>query len=208
MAYEAGDIKTFNPQKEISREIILEILIRHRDAFKQARTGELVGKSMDELKDNDRKLNQVRALNLIIAAQREMITTSRPMIVFRSTKVWEKKFKEDNERNENPFKDFECDYKNLLGWLGFLQNCSSAIIEADITPAIEDDFMVTESKPEGEVNRLTENFFEMLEDLEESYEQIYLLMLVNKIVSSGIEEDEELTYKQKEEEMVRRVVEA
>ena len=38
--------------------------------------------------------------------------------------------------------------------------------------------------------------------------QIYLLMLTNKIVSAGIEEDEEATYKEKEEEAVRRVVEA
>ena len=165
MPYEAGDIKTFNPQKEISREIILEILIRHRDAFKQARTGELVTKSMDELKDNDRKLNQVRALNLIIAAQREMITTSRPMIIFRSTKAWEKEFKDDQDRYLNPFDKFECDYLKLLDWLKFLQNCSSAIIEAERTPALDDDFMIIEVKPEGDVNKLTENFFEMLEDL-------------------------------------------
>jgi len=48
----------------------------------------------------------------------------------------------------------------------------------------------------------------MLDDLEESYEQIYLLMLTNKIVSAGIEEDEELSYKEKEEEAIKRVVEA
>ncbi len=33
-------------------------------------------------------------------------------------------------------------------------------------------------------------------------------MLVNKIVSSGIEEDEEKSYKEKEQEAIRRVVEA
>jgi len=44
--------------------------------------------------------------------------------------------------------------------------------------------------------------------LENSYEQVYLLMLINKIVSAGLEEDEELTYKQKEEEAVRRTIEA
>jgi len=71
--YEPGDLKVFNPNKEISKEITLEILIRHRDALKQARTGELVGIPISDLKDNDRKMNQVRALNLIIAAQREMI---------------------------------------------------------------------------------------------------------------------------------------
>ncbi len=208
MGYEEGDIKTFNPQKEISREILLELLIRHRDALKQARTGELVGKTMDELKDNDRKLNQVRALNLIIAAQREMITASRPMIIFRSERAWKKKYREDEEQKEHPFTEFDCDYNKLLKWLSFLRSCEQAILEADRTPELEDDFMITHENYDGKINELTMNFFEMLEDLEESYEQIYLLMLTNKIVSSGIEEDEELTYKQKEEEMIRRVEEA
>jgi len=48
----------------------------------------------------------------------------------------------------------------------------------------------------------------MLEDLESSYEQIYLIMLTNKIVSAGIEEDEELSYKEKEEEFINRIVNA
>ena len=55
--FEAGDIRVFNPNKEISKEITLEILIRHRDALKQARTGELVGVPMEQLDDNLRKFN-------------------------------------------------------------------------------------------------------------------------------------------------------
>ena len=68
--------------------------------------------------------------------------------------------------------------------------------------------MITRETQEGKFNELTKNFYEMLEDLEASYEQIYLLMLTNKIVSAGIEDDEEMTYKEKEEEAIRRVVEA
>ena len=67
MDYEPGEIKTFNPQKGISTEIILEVLTRHRDAFKQARTGELIGLTVEKITDNDRKMNQARALNLIIS---------------------------------------------------------------------------------------------------------------------------------------------
>ena len=48
----------------------------------------------------------------------------------------------------------------------------------------------------------------MLDELENSYEQIYLLMLTNKIVSAGVEEDDEMTYKEKEQEAIRRAVEA
>jgi len=210
MAYEAGDIKIFNPNKEISKEITLEILIRHRDALKQARTGELLGIPMDKIKDNDRKMYQARALNLIIAAQREMVTVSRPIVFFTSTQKWKKKNRKDEDKDKNPFEKEENDYKSLMTWLNFLRLCEKAIIIADKTRSLDDDFMVTKVNGNSgeEKNELTENFYEMLEDLEGSYEQIYLLMLKNKIVSAGIEEDDEMTYKEKEAEMVKRVEEA
>jgi hypothetical protein len=212
MAYEPGDIKVFNPNKEISKEITLEILIRHRDALKQARTGELLGVPIENLKDNDRKMNQVRALNLIISAQREMITISRPILFFKSTQKWKKEFKDDGKneksREENPFDKYESDYKTIKTWLEFLGYCQKAIITAEKTKSLDDDFITTRQTQDGDVLYLSENFNAMLEDLEDSYEQIYLLMLTNKIVSAGIEEDEEMSYKEKEQEAIRRVVEA
>lgn len=205
---EEGDIKIFNPNKEISREITLEILIRHRDALKQARTGEVVGTPLPNITDNQRKLNQVRALNLIIAAQREMITASRPIIYFRSTKKWEKQYKEEEERSKNPFEKHENEYNTMLNWLDFLKECEKQIFIADKTRWAKDDFLAKRNTHEGEVYEITDNFREMLEDLEHSYEQIYLIMLKNKIVSSGIEEDEEISYKEKEQEAIKRVLEA
>lgn len=208
--YEPGDIKVFNPNKEISKEITLEILIRHRDALKQARTGELVGIPMEQIKDNDRKMNQARALNLVIASQREMVTASRPIIYFTALQKWKKKQKSDEDIAANPFEKESNDYNKLIEWLDFLRHCEQAIITADKTKSLDDDFIVTkiDSNSGDEKNELTENFYDMLEDLESSYEQIYLLMLTNKIVSAGIEEDEELSYKEKEEEFINRVVNA
>lgn len=210
MAYEPGEIKVFNPNKEISKEITLEILIRHRDALKQARTGEIVGIPLDSIKDNDRKINQVRALNLILSAQREMITISRPIIFFTSTQKWKKKNKEETGQKANPFSEEKNDYNTLMNWLEFLRQCENAILRAEKTKGVDDDFLIIrQNSGTGEdFNELTNNFRDMLEDLESSYEQIYLIMLTNKIVSAGIEEDEEMTYKEKEEEAIRRVVEA
>ena len=205
---ESGDLKVFNPQKEISKEITLEILIRHRDVLKQARTGQLVGTSVEDIKDNQRKMNQVRALNLIIAAQREMITVSRPIIWFRSMQKWKKKNKDKEKREKNPFDKDNNDYNSLIDWLEFLKECARSILEAEKTPKIEDDFIIKKNIDGSDFLELTDNFYEMLDDLESSYEQIYLLMLTNKIVSAGIEEDEEMTYKEKEEEAIRRVAEA
>ena len=208
MAYEPGDIKVFNPNKEISKEITLEILIRHRDALKQARTGELVGVSVEKLNDNERKVNQVRALNLIISSQREMVTVSRPIIYFRSLQKWKKKNKKDEEKEKNPFDKDDNDYNRLLNWLKFLRHCEQAILTAERTKRLDDDFLIAKDTNDGKINELTENFYHMVEDLEASYEQIYLLMLTNKIVSAGIEEDEEMTYKEQEQEAIRRIVEA
>lgn len=220
---EDGEIKVFNPQKEIASHITLEILIRHRDAMKQARTGELVGVAMEQITDNDRKNHQVRALNLIISAQREMITVSRPIIFFRSTQKWKKEnkpVKTDKEATEEAglevkepkrevaFEEHENDYNKMMEWLEFLGLCSNAILSAERTKSLADDFLTCRQTQDGDKFELTNNFFEMLEDLESSYEQIYLLMLTNKIVSAGIEEDEELSYKQLEQEAVTRVVEA
>jgi len=208
MAYEAGDIKVFNPNKEISKEITLEILIRHRDALKQARTGELPGVSMEDLNDNKRKINQVRSLNLIISAQREMITAARPIVFFRSMQKWKKKNKEDEDQEINPFDKDDNDYNKLMEWLHFLKACEQAILDAEKSRRVDDDFILRKENQEGEYYELTKNFRDMLDDLEHSYEQVYLLLLTNKIVSAGIEEDEEVTYKEKEKEAIRRVVEA
>jgi hypothetical protein len=206
--YEPGDLKVFNPNKEISREIILEVLIRHRDALKQARTGETVGIPMDKIEDNQRKINQVRGLNLIISAQREMITISRPIIFFKSMQKWKKDYKGETKEGIPPFEQEDNDYNHLMDWLNFLKNCEDAIIKAERTKRLDDDFLWVKQTSDGDINELTTNFYEMVDDLESSYEQIYLLMLTNKIVSAGIEEDEEMTYKEKEKEAIRRVVEA
>lgn len=208
MAYETGDLKVFNPQKEVSREITLEVLVRHRDALKQARTGEVLGIDKEKISDNERRFNQVKALNLIISAQREMITISRPIIFFRSQNSWKKNYKTEQEQKEHPFDKFICDYNSLLEHLEFLKFCSSMIIQADRTEDKKDDFLMSRQTEDGEIFELTENFYDMLDELETTYEKIYLLMLTNKIVSAGIEEDEELTYKEQENEAIRRVVEA
>jgi len=208
MGYAPGDLKVFNPNKEVAKEITLEILIRHRDALKQARNGDMIGVDPEKVTYNDKVLNQVRGLKLIISAQREMITISRPILFFKSTREWKKKYKEEGEQEANPFKEHENDYNKILGWLDFLSKCAEAIVNAERTKSLEDDFMITRDTNEGKVNELTNNFNDMVEDLESSYEQIYLLMLINKIVSAGIEEDEETTYKEKEKEGINRVLEA
>jgi len=208
MGIESGELKFFNPSKDVSREITLEILIRHRDSMKQARTGEIVGIQMDDITDNKRAYNKVRALALVISCQKEMITISRAILKFRSLQKWRKKYREDINQIENPFDKDDNDYNKAKEWLEFLRMCEDEIRKAEMSRTKEDDFIVSKLIDGEEKFNVTKNFHEMIEDLEDSYEDIHLLMLTNKIVSAGIEEDEEMTYKEKEAEAIRRVQEA
>ena len=126
------------------------------------------------------------------------------------TQKWKKKYKTDEEQEKNPFDKEDNDYNRLIEWLEILRGCEQSIVQADKSKSLKDDFLLVKinASTGEEINELTSNFYEMVEDLESSYEQIYLLMLTNKIVSAGIEEDEEMTYKEKEAEAIRRVVEA
>lgn len=211
-----GEIKTWNPGKEISREIILEVLIRHRNSMKQARTGELPDATVEQLDDNNRMRNRLRALNLIIAAQREMICISSPIVEVRSEKEFEKHIRKTQQRKKGQeeadsikFKDFKCDYNKMMNeHKEMLKACEKDIIGAERSRTLKDDFIREEEEWSGKRVRLTGNFYDMLEELEDSYKNIYKIMITNKIVSAGAEEDEELDYKQKEEEAIKRVVAA
>jgi hypothetical protein len=86
-----ANVKMFNPAKEIAHETTLEAVIWHRDAFKQLRTGEIKGIGNEKLTDDEITMNKARAMSLIVSAQREMITISRPIIKSREYHRWEKK---------------------------------------------------------------------------------------------------------------------
>lgn len=207
MAYEQGEAKVINPQKEIAKEIVLDVVMRHRDAIKQARTGERPNIDIAQITDEQKKFNQVKALVLIISAQREMITISRPIIFNNCEKQWKKRYPEEEKRKLFPFEDYKCDYKEILTWLEFLKECMHTIEIADRTRNKDDDFIKEIINHLGEKEYiLTNNFYEMLDDLEGSYEQIYLRMIRHKIVSSGVEEDDDMSYKEKEKEAISRIV--
>jgi len=81
--------------------------------------------------------------------------------------------------------------------------------KADLSPTLDDDFMITKMNSDGEEeNHLTQNFSDMYDDLMISYDKVYGLLITNKIVGQGLEESEELSYKEQEEELIRRVVDA
>lgn len=204
----SGEVKLFNTAKKESDEIVFPIIESHKFAISQARTGELRDTSIEKINKNQRKLNRVKALHLIISSQKDMIQIARPMVRYKSFKDWEKKYKKDVDKEENPFEKVDNDYNRLIKMKKLLDFFDSEIIKADKSATKDDDFLIESQGSDGMESELTQNFYEMFNELEDSYEIIYIILIKHKIVSAGISEDDELNYKEKETEAVRRLVEA
>lgn len=203
-----NEVQVFNTAKKESDEIVFPIIEGHRYAIRQGRTGELKDTPLEKIDKDQRKLNRVKALHLIISCQKDMIQIARPTVRWNTLKAWEKKYKKDNEREENPFEKADNDYNKLIEIKGFLSFFDSEIMKAEKSTSKEDDFLISGQGDGGMESELTQNFYEMFGELEDTYEEVYIILIKHKIVSAGISEDEEMDYKEKETEAVRRLVEA
>lgn len=204
---QSGEIQRFNASKEIANQRDVKLIMNHVIALRQARTGETPVKNIYEMKNNEKKMNQVRGLNQTIQAQRDLISISRSLVRAKSENFWKKQYNKD-EREEHPFEEYECDYKRLMYIRAKLEACEMDILEAEKTATIKDDFLVKRNTDDGEEFFLTDNFREMLKELEDSYEELESIMYRNGVISSGMEYDEERTNRELEDEFLRRGKEA
>lgn len=209
MTTETGGVNNFNPNKEISIEIVLNLLLKHRDARYKAELGHEMGET-EIISDNTRIANQVSSLREIISSQKLIIdVVAKPIIEENCVKKYQKRYKTVEERGKHPFEKEDNDIKKLLHWRRFLEECRKALKEADLTPSLADDFMTTRISGDGKKeNYLTDNFFEMMDDLAESYNQISRLLIQHEITVQKEYEDEEVTGKQAEELFMERFEEA
>lgn len=210
MAENAGEIHVYNPDKQISEQVTLKNIVTHDVAMKLARTGVPELPSEKPLSPNDRMKLRFKGLNEIISAQQCMVTNIKAIVKNNSEVGWRRRNKTDEDKLKNKFEDDDNDYNELVAILRFLDICEQNIIMARKTKMPDDDFVIPrQDNNTGEtILELTKNFFSMMKELEESYEETYSIMLRNKIVSSGFTVDEELEDKQKEEEAMRRIVES
>ncbi len=209
MAEGSGEIQVYNPDKQISEQVTLKNVVAHDAAMRLARTGVPDLPSETPLTPNDRMKLRFKGLNEIISSQQCIITNIKAIVKNNSEAQWRKKNKSDEDKSKNKFEDEDNDYNELVAILKFLDFCEQKVIEARKTKMPDDDFLIQRQAHTGDfVLELTSNFFEMMKELEESYEEIYGIMLRNKIVSSGFTVDEELDDKKKEEEAMSRIVEA
>jgi hypothetical protein len=201
-----SNIGVYNPQKQIAEEVTLNILIRHRNALQLAREG-----TNDEFKTESKKqkyYNRVKGLNRMISAQRDMIVSSNAIVKFSDYKTWERNNKEAEKKISNKFEDQKNAYNSLLEKKRLLEYIERDIMNAERTSTFEDDYLLVVNGVDGERYELTEKFYDMLNGLEETYEEIYLIMLKYRIVSNGEQDDEIFTYKEQEEQFISDFVNA
>lgn len=210
MADDNTGINVWNPDKQISEQITLKNLVLHDTAMRLARTGIPELPSEKPLSFNDRIALRFKGLNEIISAQQCILINARSIVKENCRIFWNKKNKEEEDKLTNPFDEEDNDYNELSAIILFLDSCEQEIIIARKSKTFADDFMVTttDNNSGDETNELTKNFFRMMKELEESYEAIYSILFRNKIVSSGISSNEEITDKEVEEEQHRRIVES
>lgn len=203
---DSGEIKVFNTAKKEAEEITFPIIQSHRNYIIQARTGEIPGTPIGKINKNNRQINRVKALHLIISSQKDMIQVARPIARYKSYRDWNKK--KDEYKKDNKFEDEENDYNSLINIRKMLNYFDSIIMKADKSKNEDEDFLSRIQNGDEVYLELTSNFHEMFGELEDTYEDIYMILIRHKLASAGIEEDEEKTYKELEEEAIKRVVNA
>lgn len=213
-----GELKPFNPAKQISEQITLYNLVKLNKAFILARTGNPILPSEKPnpilpsekpLTFNERMQLRFKGLNEIISIEQTIADDARAVVKSNDTRNWGRKYKAEEEQSKNPFDEEDNDYNELMAIFDFLNECEQKVITARKTKKLDDDFIWEKEDYNGKIIlELTPNFFNMLKDLSDSKEEIETILHYHKIISIGVSFDEELTEKELDEEVLRRIVES
>jgi len=198
-----------NPQKQISEGIVFDLLLKHKNAMYKSYFGQNIGE-IEEISDNKRVENQTTSLREIISSQILIIDLAARPTIERNCRVsYNKKYKTDEEREKNPFEKEENDFKVLMKWRNFLNECIHVLRDADATVTPDDDFKRTKANSQGEDEQyLTNNFYDMRDDLASTYQEIYGLLIDHEIVSRKGQDDEDISYREQEDLFLERFKEA
>lgn len=170
------EVKSFNLQEELGQQLIVNVLIQHRDLLRQAHSGILPEWNPDV--DNTvvvsgekysfpiyaKEVHQAKALLLLVSNQLEIISLVRPILKL----------------------SYPDDYTLIIKTSESLRYFRTCLLEANRTKNFNDDFvriLINNQKVE-----LTQNFYDMLEELEGTYETIYYILIKDKIISPLVEQ--------------------
>jgi hypothetical protein len=180
---EEKQIRIPTPGEKLSN-ILIDSLEVHQSYMRKVRTGCSNTEEAESISDNTRKMIQARSLIRVISSQRELITNARPIVYYQNNSDWLKEYKTSEEQTLHPFDKEVNSYYKLLKILSSLKYLVGCIREADRTTSTTDDFIVKNLDGSGGmVYDLTNNFYQMIEELENTYEKIYLILLKEGILT-------------------------
>lgn len=198
-----GEIKTYNADKYIAIERDLPLVIGLMKAFRQVRTGETPDKNLSDMTDKEKIFNKVSGLILVIHSLNALILLGWTKIETPCRRKWELSKME----NKPKFEDEKNDFNDLMSYRELLDMCEQDIIKADLTKSVSDDFYLKKINSYGEEEYvLTKNYYNMRKILEEVWPKIEYLLYKYAVLSQGFIKDEDLSEKQKEEELKRRIL--
>ena len=124
-----------------------------------------ISEEAEEMETNQYILYRVRYLRKSISSLQAIINLVRGII-----------------KSQSP-----TDYDRLIELLKFLRFADQQIIRADLTPTRDDDFLLKRTNLNGEEESyLTENFYVMIEDIEETFENLQIILIKNKLLLTTI----------------------
>ncbi len=179
-------IKIENIGSSIS-SILLSVLKNHEDYMNVAHLGGVNLAEQEALNRNSRVKRQCSSLPRIIASQLSLIRISLSVVELESIKEWKSKYPTSTQRDLQPFGNEGSDYLSLLEIRKLLRYCDECYREAQWTNNVRDDFIETIQQERENYavfdKVLTKNFFLMLEELEETFENIYSILLKNGLIT-------------------------
>ena len=184
---ENKQIRIPTPGERLS-DLLINSLESYQTCMRRCRGIELP----DDLNYNEAMLFRVDYLKKVISIQEEIVTHGRAFVYRLCLTDWTKKHTTNEEKKMNPFDKDSNDYNNLMMIRNFLKSCMLKIEQSEVTKRVDDDFVIL-MNPNGtplESYRLTKNFFNMISELEDCYEEIFGILLNNGILIPVIEQTE------------------
>lgn len=189
---------TFNPQKKISEDIIFVKIEEYMNAMRQARTGIPNNENVKLLTEDLRIGYQIKAIRYIISSLLGILDICKPSILSdcydkwkRTSPAYKKQYPFDKESVKK--NGYNLIRKNIYPTI---RQINVLIRTKKIPPLIK--------KNNANQKELTLDFFDLLEDFDNIFTKIYVLLIRHNIVSS-YKPFSEMTYLELEKKAIDRI---
>jgi len=184
------EIKVENIGKTIS-SVLLDSISIHNDAMILARFGATSMDDRSKSGPNQTRIKRLLSLGLVMASQIGMIRTSKSQVRIASLKEYDKEYNTPEAKKANPFKKEHNDYNELDAILKTLNKFDKFVRLNARSNVRGRRFIETVQQPHEHYDvgdyKLTENFFDMIGELEETYDGIDYIITCRGLITDVTE---------------------